>query len=197
MRHRAVLAVILAFLALACAVPAQYRYYKSERPYVELFPHAGFYTEYSYDEWATDFAYGGAVAVYATRNLAFEFDFEYADGFEREFWSYAPGHGSTVARESHTDYWTEINVLYHFGGDETVRPYMCGGLGNVHSEFRESYPEFPGIWYTTTTNEFTGNFGGGVKILVARNVAVRLEYKLSGVDGVYINRFRGGISFIF
>ena len=197
MRHRTILAVVLAFLALACAVPAQSRYSKPDRPHVELFPHAGFYTEYSYDEWATDFAYGGAVAVYATRNLAFEFDFEYADGFEREFWSSVPGHGSTVARESHTDYWTEVNVLYHFGGDETVRPYMCGGLGNVHSEFRETYPEFPGIWYTATANEFTGNFGGGVKIMVARNVAVRLEYKLSGVDGVYINRFRGGISFIF
>lgn len=197
MRNHAIITLVLTVLVLAGAVPAQYRYSKPDRPHVELFPHAGFYTEYDYDEWATDFAWGGAVDIYATRNLAFEFDFEYANGFEREYWGHLPGYGQTVTRQAHTDYWTEVNVLYHFGGDETVRPYMCGGLGNVHSEFRESYPEFPGIQYTTTDNEFTGNFGGGVKILVARNVAVRLEYKLSGVDGVYINRFRGGISFIF
>lgn len=197
MSKRALLTVILAFLALAGAVPAQYRSSKPERPHVELFPHAGFYTEYDYDEWATEFAYGGAVAVYVTRDLAFEFDFEYADGFEKDIWTAIPGAGMGFARQAHTDYWTEINVLYHFGGDETVRPYISGGLGNVHSEFREDYPEYPGIQYTSTYNEFTGNFGGGVKILIAKNVAVRLEYKLSGVDGVYINRFRGGVSFIF
>ena len=159
MSKRALLTVILACLALAGAVPAQYRSSKPDRPHVELFPHAGFYTEYDYDEWATEFAYGGAVAVDVTRDLAFEFDFEYADGFEKDIWTAIPGAGMGFARQAHTDYWTEINVLYHFGGDETVRPYISGGLGTCTASSARTTPNTPASSTRARTTSSPGTSG--------------------------------------
>ncbi len=201
--------LLLGCLALlfAVAVSAQTGYgFRPLIPHVELYGHIGSETEsYSVYSSRTEFGYGGSFGVFITRNLEVEFNVESADDFLMDTaysYDYQDNTYTINGTTSHKNLWTEANVLYHYGGSDVFRPFFMGSLGNVHRKYLDVIEPLvldgdvirPGEILTTKQDHFTWGVGGGVKIFLLRHVGLRMEYKISSVDGDAVHRFRAGLS---
>jgi hypothetical protein len=118
------------------------------------------------------------VAVYLTRALALEGGFRYArpqltvrltDDFE--------GAPDVTASSTVTQYLFTGSLVYHFGGQGRVTPFIAGGAGHARDVH-------DGNELVETGTEFHGK--AGVKIWFAtgrRKVGLRLEGGVSMIDG--------------
>ncbi len=165
-------------------------------------------------------AYGGsfgvAIGFRPISQLGIEFEGfhlgEYSlDGHEREV---------VDLEKDYTGYSVSGNVVFHpfrFHGDgnESVEPYVIGGLGVLHLESTTTEtllgppgpcffifcnpfnaPTVEGIEISSSTsNEFAANVGFGVKAFPVPWFSLRLEYRFFISSSVKLHRLSGALGF--
>lgn len=75
----------------------------------------------------------------------------------------------TLTNRAHLDMY-QVSLLYEFWSHSPIKPFVVGGIGVTH---------FDSYGILNFSNRFSYNFGGGVKYMLAPQIAVRGELRFS------------------
>lgn len=75
----------------------------------------------------------------------------------------------TLTDRAHLDLY-HVSLLYEFWQHSPIKPFVVGGIGVTH---------FDSYGILNFSNRFSYNLGGGVKYLLAPQIAVRAEFRYS------------------
>lgn len=122
------------------------------------------------ESWINHVIFGGSVRYYLARRVALEPEVLYMRG---------PGTDRDVTVIPH--------ISYDFRPGKPVRPYIIGGAGLLHHSEKFGPTPF-------TDNEWTANFGVGVRVPVTPRVFVAPEFRIGWEPTL---RIAGSVGFTF